>query len=127
MTETQTTSTPVDEALHARSTTYGINAGHDHDSTGLATAAFRDGYHFARDTQAKEQAVKRRAPEEIAEKISTAGRTASIPDRFTQYNCTARTPSRARCANSRRCLAPRCRSEERRVGKECRSRWSPYH
>ena len=25
--------------------------------------------------------------------------------------------------------APRCmpRSEERRVGKECRSRWSPYH
>src|SRR2546421_9829178 len=24
-------------------------------------------------------------------------------------------------------LAPRYRSEERRVGKECRSRWSPYH
>src|SRR5256885_9057448 len=23
--------------------------------------------------------------------------------------------------------AQRCRSEERRVGKECRSRWSPYH
>ena len=23
--------------------------------------------------------------------------------------------------------APRKRSEERRVGKECRSRWSPYH
>ena len=23
--------------------------------------------------------------------------------------------------------APRSRSEERRVGKECRSRWSPYH
>ena len=23
--------------------------------------------------------------------------------------------------------APRMRSEERRVGKECRSRWSPYH
>ena len=22
---------------------------------------------------------------------------------------------------------PRVRSEERRVGKECRSRWSPYH
>ena len=22
---------------------------------------------------------------------------------------------------------PRYRSEERRVGKECRSRWSPYH
>ena len=24
-------------------------------------------------------------------------------------------------------LAAACRSEERRVGKECRSRWSPYH
>ena len=24
-------------------------------------------------------------------------------------------------------LAPDNRSEERRVGKECRSRWSPYH
>ena len=24
-------------------------------------------------------------------------------------------------------MAPLCRSEERRVGKECRSRWSPYH
>ena len=25
------------------------------------------------------------------------------------------------------CLAGCQRSEERRVGKECRSRWSPYH
>src|ERR1041384_2382534 len=25
------------------------------------------------------------------------------------------------------CLAHMYRSEERRVGKECRSRWSPYH
>ena len=24
-------------------------------------------------------------------------------------------------------LVKACRSEERRVGKECRSRWSPYH
>ena len=24
-------------------------------------------------------------------------------------------------------LCTLCRSEERRVGKECRSRWSPYH
>src|SRR5256885_15410047 len=26
-----------------------------------------------------------------------------------------------------RCVAGVVRSEERRVGKECRSRWSPYH
>ena len=25
------------------------------------------------------------------------------------------------------CESPEERSEERRVGKECRSRWSPYH
>ena len=25
------------------------------------------------------------------------------------------------------CIGKRMRSEERRVGKECRSRWSPYH
>ena len=25
------------------------------------------------------------------------------------------------------CVKNRVRSEERRVGKECRSRWSPYH
>src|SRR2546430_12043537 len=35
------------------------------------------------------------------------------------------------CPPSPRCLRPpslpRLRSEERRVGKECRSRWSPYH
>ena len=24
-------------------------------------------------------------------------------------------------------VTPEIRSEERRVGKECRSRWSPYH
>ena len=24
-------------------------------------------------------------------------------------------------------ISMHCRSEERRVGKECRSRWSPYH
>ena len=28
---------------------------------------------------------------------------------------------------SRAATSQKCRSEERRVGKECRSRWSPYH
>ena len=30
-------------------------------------------------------------------------------------------------ANVLRHMQPNARSEERRVGKECRSRWSPYH
>ena len=31
------------------------------------------------------------------------------------------------CNRAEQLLYPRKRSEERRVGKECRSRWSPYH
>ena len=30
------------------------------------------------------------------------------------------------CTVTKECM-PQLRSEERRVGKECRSRWSPYH
>ena len=37
------------------------------------------------------------------------------------------TPSAARAIFSAILWKPRSRSEERRVGKECRSRWSPYH
>src|SRR2546423_5668759 len=35
----------------------------------------------------------------------------------------------ATCASTRAAISsrPLTRSEERRVGKECRSRWSPYH
>src|ERR1039457_6135176 len=39
-------------------------------------------------------------------------------------------PPRSRSSTgwaSRGCGTPSLRSEERRVGKECRSRWSPYH
>ena len=34
---------------------------------------------------------------------------------------------RARCAEVFGAMRDVTRSEERRVGKECRSRWSPYH
>src|SRR6266496_6558902 len=33
----------------------------------------------------------------------------------------------ARSGVTMKCAAQELRSEERRVGKECRSRWSPYH
>src|SRR2546423_9648678 len=42
--------------------------------------------------------------------------------RWPSISCTTR--RRRRCACTTTC---RSRSEERRVGKECRSRWSPYH
>ena len=31
------------------------------------------------------------------------------------------------CGHPAEAVTPRKRTEERRVGKECRSRWSPYH
>ena len=37
------------------------------------------------------------------------------------------TPNDASSGLGRRCSTATIRSEERRVGKECRSRWSPYH
>src|SRR6267378_20557 len=46
---------------------------------------------------------------------------------------TPRSPSPRPCARAdgwsrrRGSTTASCRSEERRVGKECRSRWSPYH
>ena len=33
----------------------------------------------------------------------------------------------SRALNNHPDINPETRSEERRVGKECRSRWSPYH
>ena len=51
------------------------------------------------------------------------------PDRGGSWS-TARpcsTPPTPPPSGKRRCGASGCRSEERRVGKECRSRWSPYH
>ena len=36
-------------------------------------------------------------------------------------------PAPKKAAPAKKAAAPAGRSEERRVGKECRSRWSPYH
>src|SRR5256885_15880483 len=46
-----------------------------------------------------------------------------------ETNGAATTPGAAAAprASAPRTTASRPRSEERRVGKECRSRWSPYH
>ena len=50
------------------------------------------------------------------------GKQATIATNWDSSPCLAQNPSSARWGS--RLLY---RSEERRVGKECRSRWSPYH
>ena len=41
--------------------------------------------------------------------------------------CAARVEKHRKMRAAKQFETVECRSEERRVGKECRSRWSPYH
>src|SRR2546425_8189182 len=63
------------------------------------------------------QAAARRDFHPVATGITASIRIHSALRRVESENVAARLPGRD----------PRLRSEERRVGKECRSRWSPYH
>src|SRR5260370_30151657 len=60
-----------------------------------------------------------------------AGQQAPLtPEYPTIFEASLADPAKGREGNytgHARCLAAGMRSEERRVGKECRSRWSPYH
>ena len=49
------------------------------------------------------------------------------PERQAQFRSTDLTQLYTPGGNSALWLNHRMRSEERRVGEECRSRWSPYH
>src|SRR2546425_10311077 len=63
-------------------------------------------------TEPKDRPVGETAtePDAVLDAVTvTAGEVATLP------------------AASRATAVRLCRSEERRVGKECRSRWSPYH
>src|SRR2546421_4527059 len=68
--------------------------------------------------------------------ISRCRRAARRPERSAPFSRSRRPPGEGAERRPRRKAAathPTCRgtaqtrSEERRVGKECRSRWSPYH
>src|SRR6476660_10437771 len=60
------------------------------------------------------------AEDGIRDDLVTGVQTCALP-----ISSAASTP----CSSTRwrRRSSPQTRSEERRVGKECRSRWSPYH
>src|SRR5687767_15728818 len=68
------------------------------------------------------------AEDGIRDKLVTGVQTCALPILRTSLSWSG---PRATCASMPRSAMKRWeaapRSEERRVGKECRSRWSPYH
>src|SRR5256885_12050285 len=80
----------------------------------------------------KDQARGKRLAEATAELEQRAGRQTESedPDPNAEKTGVVKFPKRTRrglCANLSTREIRLDRSEERRVGKECRSRWSPYH
>src|SRR2546425_4155005 len=70
------------------------------------------------------------AEDGIRDKLVTGVQTCALPICGIRWpaSASAWTPRwRARCSPRTGSRASQARSEERRVGKECRSRWSPYH
>ena len=61
----------------------------------------------------KKKGTEKKSEEIIVENFPNTGKEIDI-----QVQEVQRVPSK---------MSPKRRSEERRVGKECRSRWSPYH
>src|SRR6266404_4145708 len=66
------------------------------------------------------------AEDGIRDKLVTGVQTCALPISSSRASSRATSTSRPGPGRSRRRTAA-TRSEERRVGKECRSRWSPYH
>src|SRR2546430_5608391 len=56
-----------------------------------------------------------------------SGSSGFMPNGFLSVTYLASTVPSLPSFPGKRKLQYHCRSEERRVGKECRSRWSPYH
>ena len=69
------------------------------------------------------------APQSLFERGISRQRIADVRERFLQLNAERLLRTRAALQERQRILFDLIplRSEERRVGKECRSRWSPYH
>ena len=61
-------------------------------------------------------------------RVPLPGSESPVPEQFTpEHFDDDREPEQPQKQPKRRRSRRQMRSEERRVGKECRSRWSPYH
>ena len=67
--------------------------------------------------------IKKKAGRDLSEIIKTSGDDAFLKLENEALMADIKTPAVVATGGS----AVSSRSEERRVGKECRSRWSPYH
>src|SRR3989441_7575635 len=68
------------------------------------------------------------AEDGIRDKLVTGVQTCALPiSRRSATRCSMNLTSHSWEIPSKKLRMSRSRSEERRVGKECRSRWSPYH
>ena len=63
----------------------------------------------------------------VMEKLANSWNTRMLPKRPKAKRSLLQYVLRKDCRKVMRCVLCCSRSEERRVGKECRSRWSPYH
>src|SRR5260370_41434614 len=87
-------------------------------TTSLMVTSWHDcWFQVARSVQSGDHFLQRDLSRSIAEKLLTLQK-GSAPATFTPKRLTTRGTGQA---------GTQRRSEERRVGKECRSRWSPYH
>ena len=86
-------------------------------STGKASGRFTDEERAAMRERAQElKAAARRGPGKADGESDVLAKIAEMPP-----------PDRAMAERLHAIVKASARSEERRVGKECRSRWSPYH
>src|SRR5205823_11249232 len=68
------------------------------------------------------------AEDGIRDKLVTGVQTCALPIwSIVMWPNSPANPEAPRQSLPSMMIAPPMRSEERRVGKECRSRWSPYH
>ena len=63
----------------------------------------------------------------VGEKLEILVNSIAPKENISRFLKKTKTSNLASCKTVPRQKSPAERSEERRVGKECRSRWSPYH
>src|SRR3712207_5157580 len=103
------------------------NAGHAHPGVSEERVPITAGARSVAAGHARVAAVVRRLLPLLATLALTSCSVGAADGDTGRASTTAGAPSSTPAPAPTPAIAPPGRSEERRVGKECRSRWSPYH